>query len=55
MFRLDLQPDGAYARVRETCLADQISRHLGGYDPNHFPSTDTSWVFGTDLENLVGR
>lgn len=28
VFRLDPKPDGSYARVRETCLADLISRHL---------------------------
>jgi poly(A) polymerase len=28
--RLDPQPDGSYARVQETCLAEQISKHLGG-------------------------
>jgi hypothetical protein len=29
--------------------------YLGGYDPNFFPSSDTAWVFSTDLTNLVGR
>jgi hypothetical protein len=29
--------------------------YLGGDDPNHFPSTDMSWVFGTDLANLAGK
>jgi poly(A) polymerase len=30
VFRLDPQPDGSYTRVRETCLAGQVSQHLGG-------------------------
>jgi hypothetical protein len=29
--------------------------YVGGYDPNDFPSSDTAWVFSTDLANLVGR
>jgi hypothetical protein len=29
--------------------------YLGGYDPDFSPSSDTSWVFSTDLANLVGR
>ena len=29
--------------------------YLGGYDCDFFPSSDTSWVFSTDLANLVGR
>jgi hypothetical protein len=29
--------------------------YLGGYDPNFFPSSDTAWVYSTDLANLVGR
>ena len=28
--RLDPQPDGAYARVAEACLAQQIGKHIGG-------------------------
>ncbi len=42
----------ALAPFREV---DRQTIYLGGYDPNHFPSTDTSWVFSTDLDNLVGR
>jgi hypothetical protein len=42
----------ALAPFREV---DRQTIYLGGHDPNHFPSTDTSWVFSTDLENLVGR
>jgi len=34
---------------------DRPAIYLGGYDPNHFPSTDTAWVFGTDLGNLLAR
>ncbi|MDH5287792.1 MAG: hypothetical protein OEX23_14300 [Betaproteobacteria bacterium] len=30
VMRLDPQPDGSYARYREICLADLVSRHLGG-------------------------
>jgi hypothetical protein len=26
--------------------------YLGGYDPNHYPSTDTGWVYATDLARL---
>ncbi|MBV8408372.1 MAG: hypothetical protein JOY64_12120 [Alphaproteobacteria bacterium] len=26
--------------------------YLGGYDPNHHPSTDTGWVYATDLARL---
>jgi hypothetical protein len=29
--------------------------YLGGYDANFFPSSDTAWVYSTDLANLVGR
>jgi hypothetical protein len=29
--------------------------YVGGYDPNDFLSSDTAWVFSTDLANLVGR
>jgi hypothetical protein len=29
--------------------------YVGGYDPNDFPSSDTAWVFSTDLANLMGR
>lgn len=28
--------------------------YLGGYDPNFFSSSDTAWVYSTDLANLVG-
>lgn len=30
------------------------SMFLGGYDPNNFPSTNTAWVYATDLETLLG-
>jgi hypothetical protein len=30
VMRLDPQPDGSYARYRETCLADMVSQYLGG-------------------------
>ena len=29
--------------------------YLGGYDANFFPSSDTAWVYSTDLANLVGK
>jgi hypothetical protein len=29
--------------------------YLGGYDPDDYPSSDTGWVYSTDLANLVGR
>lgn len=29
--------------------------YLGGYDPDNFPSSDTAWVYSTDLANLIGR
>jgi poly(A) polymerase len=35
--------------------ADRQTVYLGGYDPNFFPSSDTAWVYSTDLANLVGR
>ena len=28
--------------------------YLGGYDPNRYPSTDTAWVYATDLARLFG-
>lgn len=28
--------------------------YLGGYDPNNFPSTDTGWIYGADLDTLLG-
>ena len=34
---------------------DSQTIYLGGYDANNFPSSDTSWVFSTDLANLLGR
>lgn len=35
--------------------ADRQTIYLGGYDPNHFPSSDTAWVYSTDLTNVLGR
>jgi hypothetical protein len=29
--------------------------YLGGYDPNHYPSSDTGWVYSTDVTNLIGQ
>jgi hypothetical protein len=29
--------------------------YLGGYDPDDYPSSDTAWVYSTDLANLVRR
>lgn len=29
--------------------------YFAGYDPNFFPSSDTAWVYSTDLANLVGK
>jgi hypothetical protein len=29
--------------------------YLGGYDPNHHPSTDTAWVYSADLARLLGN
>ncbi len=29
--------------------------YLGGYDPNHFPSSDTAWVARAALATLLGR
>jgi poly(A) polymerase len=29
--------------------------YLGGYDPDDYPSSDTAWVYSTDLSNLIGR
>ena len=29
--------------------------YLGGYDPDNFPSSETAWVYSTDLVNLIGR
>jgi hypothetical protein len=29
--------------------------YLGGYDPDNFPSSDTAWVYSTDLANLFGK
>ena len=35
--------------------ADRQTIYLGGYDANHFASSDTSWVFSTDLTNLLEK
>ena len=29
--------------------------YLGGYDPDDYPSSDTAWVYSTDLANLFAR
>jgi hypothetical protein len=34
---------------------DRQMIYLGGYDSNYFPSSDTAWVYSTDLANLLGR
>jgi hypothetical protein len=34
---------------------DAQNIYLGGYDPNHFPSTDTAWVYRIGLGELLGR
>lgn len=33
--------------------ADATGLYLGGYDPNFFRSTDTGWVYRTDLDTLL--
>lgn len=35
--------------------ADRQTIYLGGYDANFFPSSDTAWVYSTDIKNLVGK
>ena len=37
---------------------DELGRqtvYFAGYDANFFPSSDTAWVYSTDLANLTGR
>ena len=34
--------------------ADATRLYLGGYDPNFFRSTDTGWVYRTELGRLLG-
>jgi len=29
--------------------------YVGGYDPDDFPSSDTAWVYSTDLATLIGK
>ena len=29
--------------------------YLGGYDCNDYPSTDTAWVYRTEVKNLLTR
>lgn len=29
--------------------------YVGGYDPDDYPSSDTAWVYSTDLATLIGR
>jgi hypothetical protein len=55
IFRLDPQPDGAYARVLETCLSELVARHLEGarvsyafgayseFTPLMDPATNAPW------------
>jgi hypothetical protein len=64
IIRLDLQPDGSYARVREGCLAEQIRAYLGGapiyrvagaynrFIPLH-DSHSTETVYAVGLETLL--
>jgi hypothetical protein len=35
--------------------SDRATVFLGGYDPNFHSSTDTAWVYATDLALLLGR
>jgi hypothetical protein len=45
-----------YAYARSPFGGQDAGRiYLGGYDCNDYPSTDTAWVYRTDVKNLLTR